>query len=69
MTDDESRFKLGDITRLKSGGPTMTVVKVQKVSGGGRRVTMTWFNEVNNVRSHEFPEACLNGPQREEKKD
>lgn len=67
MADDKSRFKAGDLTRLASGGPSLTVVSVQKVSGGGRRVAVSWFNEVNNVKSHEFPEACLDGPPRTKK--
>jgi uncharacterized protein YodC (DUF2158 family) len=40
-----SPFKPGDIVRLKSGGPNMTVDKSGTDSFGRERVWVEWFDE------------------------
>lgn len=42
-------FNLGDLVRLKSGGPLMTVEQVGKLSQTGEdAVWCTWFEKVGN---------------------
>jgi uncharacterized protein YodC (DUF2158 family) len=47
-------FKVGDIVRLKSGGPKMTVTKVV-----GDRIHCEWFNDDNKVDFKVFPPEAL----------
>lgn len=51
---DESKFKVGDVVELNSGGPPMTVSDI-KVSSG---VTCMWINN-NKVESAIFTLAML----------
>ena len=46
-------MKQGDVVQLKSGGPLMTVVAIDK-SG----VVCTWFDK-NNHKTTTFPETTL----------
>jgi uncharacterized protein YodC (DUF2158 family) len=46
----ESKFKTGDIVRLKSGGPSMTVESVSEVNG---RIWCQWFAG-NRLNAGEF---------------
>lgn len=68
-------FKVGDLVKLKSGGPSMTVVK----AGKGTRpyederfmITVSWWgareslgmnissNVIEGVQQHSFPPECL----------
>lgn len=48
-----SPFKVGDIVRLKSGGPQMVVVYVD-----GRSVDCMWFVD-SALESDEFPNECV----------
>jgi uncharacterized protein YodC (DUF2158 family) len=48
----------GDVVRLKSGGPPMTVTEVD--SGLGQRlVFVVWFDSNNELRSGTFPAGTL----------
>jgi len=47
----------GDLVRLRSGGPEMTVKSVQ-----GNWVICTWFNEYGEFQSAGFPIAMIAGP-------
>lgn len=49
-------FKVGDVAVLKSGGPEMTISGI----GTGSIVFATWFNDRNQVESHDFYSECLN---------
>jgi uncharacterized protein YodC (DUF2158 family) len=42
VTKMADKFKVGEKVRLKSGGPKMTVSKVQ---GQGLDITCTWFKD------------------------
>jgi uncharacterized protein YodC (DUF2158 family) len=49
-------LEIGDIVQLKSGGPVMTVVKVD----GKEAVTCTWYaSQQGEFRSQVFPEVLL----------
>lgn len=48
MSDQE--FKKGDVVRLKSGGPKMTVVNTPN----GNLVECMWFDSKNERQSNEF---------------
>jgi uncharacterized protein YodC (DUF2158 family) len=47
-------LKPGDIVRLKSGGPQMTVNFVE-----GQNVDCVWFGPDGNVKLSSFPAAAL----------
>ena len=49
-------FNIGDRTRLKSGGPLMTITEIN-----GNIITCVWFEEgdTKNVNSKEFPSQLL----------
>ena len=51
-------LKEGDLVRLRSGGPLMTVTEVS--SGLGSAVVYaTWFDDNNELRSGFFPPSAL----------
>ncbi len=47
-------FKIGDIVRLRSGGPVMTVSGID-----GTSVECTWFGADGKVNFHHFVAAML----------
>jgi len=48
-------FTVGDVVRLKSGGPKMTIRHVSTNPGGTPIVNCEWFADNNvNVREYEF---------------
>lgn len=53
------QFEIGDVVRLKSGGPTMTVTQVgQKAMTGQQAVWCVWF-DVKGQQSGDFPPGAL----------
>lgn len=49
-------IKTGDVVRLKSGGPKMTVTEVEYSEMAEQRlVYCVWFNEKNQQSSGSFP--------------
>ena len=56
-------FKPGDLVRLKSGGPLMTVEQVgEKALTGGEAVWCVWFEKVGNkqeAKRDDFPPVVL----------
>jgi uncharacterized protein YodC (DUF2158 family) len=57
MTHD---FKKGDVVRLKSGGPRMTVAELGEGAIHGQSlVSCTWFDERNNPHSQAFDPDVL----------
>lgn len=50
-----SQFKPGDVVGLKSGGPQMTVIRIE--SNG--RVVVTWFDDKNQLQNAAFEPVVL----------
>jgi uncharacterized protein YodC (DUF2158 family) len=48
-----NEFRIGDIVRLKSGGPAMTVTFVS------RMISCEWFADTKVVESSKFPPDAL----------
>ncbi len=53
-------FKIGDVVRLKSGGPTMTVTGVDTETYGTLQVFCKWFIDEKENANHYPPEALEN---------
>jgi len=51
-------FAKGDIVKLKSGGPPMTVQAEGQDSGSDDKVPCIWFDE-NSLRQHVFDKLIL----------
>lgn len=51
---DEREFDVGDVVRLKSGGPPMTV---EAIEGGAARVV--WFDDQHLTHRETFPKLAL----------
>jgi uncharacterized protein YodC (DUF2158 family) len=51
--NNEMNFEVGDIVRLRSGSPALTVSHVM-----GSSVMVHWFNE-GAVNNYQFPKAIL----------
>jgi uncharacterized protein YodC (DUF2158 family) len=56
------KFKVGDIVRLKSGGPAMTV-QGEATNGD---VSCVWFAHAEALRSNTFPPLTLERQERAE---
>jgi len=53
-------FKVGDVVRLKSGGPAMTVTSLENGEReAGYVIFCIWFNEKGNEKSGHYPAAAL----------
>ncbi len=55
-------FKIGDVVRLKSGGPSMTVTSIGEsgmMGGGSVHAYVTWFDKTNNVKTDSFPPQTI----------
>ena len=55
--EQRESIKVGDVVRLRSGGPEMTVTHVVKVSG---TLTTAWFTDSGDAREGEFPTYAVN---------
>ena len=49
-----SKFKIGDVVQLKSGGPQMTVMKIED-----SEVTCLWFNAKQEEKNGKYHEGLL----------
>lgn len=49
---EDTKFQIGDVVRLKSGGPVMTVIDESFLG-------CTWFDDEKHAQTHGFPEKCL----------
>ncbi len=56
--------KVGDVVRLKSGGPKMTIADTTSNPAG---ILCTWFDEAE-VKSARFPAAALEPDKKSQKK-
>jgi uncharacterized protein YodC (DUF2158 family) len=53
-------FKVGDVVRLKSGGPPMTVTSIESGEAEtGYVIFCIWFNAKGNEKSGHYPAAAL----------
>lgn len=51
-------FKVGDVVQLMSGGPKMTVVKVDRLpSGGDTFIVASWFAGSKHEKANFPPDA------------
>ena len=57
MSDNETVFKVGDVVRLKSGGPKMTVIDINGESHS--QISVAWFVDDGDLRSTSGPAASL----------
>lgn len=53
-TEKGNIYETGDVIRLKSGGPPMTVV-----GRNGLTISCQWFNESGELRTGDFPNFAL----------
>ncbi len=59
-------FKIGEIVQLKSGGPVMTIVKVDDVNN----ITCMWYaSQQGEFRTHVFAQTLLDEVEIEEEDD
>ena len=54
---DSGGLQPGDKVRLKSGGPLMTVEKVETIANGDAIVRVAWFVKGQPKRDHYPPDA------------
>ena len=54
-------FQKGDVVRLKSGGPTMTIENIQEFATG-TVVICTWFDKDNKYFSRTFSPEVIETP-------
>jgi len=52
-------FKIGDLVKLKSGGPTMTVEDIGPNFAEETTVYCAWFDGKNMPQKANFPPAAL----------
>lgn len=45
---------VGSVVMLKSGGPHMTVMAINRENEGGACVTCEWFNQNEQIQEHVF---------------
>lgn len=60
---NDANVNIGDLVRLRSGGPDMTVMELAdglNNDEGLNFVTCVWFNEADDLCSEDFPLAALN---------
>ena len=59
-------YLVGETVQLKSGGPVMTIVKVEDVN----RITCMWYATAQGeFRTHVFPQAILDEVEMDEGED
>lgn len=51
----EQEYKIGDVVRLKSGGPAMTIIEVE-----GTSLTCLWFAEDKSILRAVLDKAVVN---------
>lgn len=57
--DSHEPLKPGDVVRLRSGGPAMTVETREATGAGSHAMRCVWFTDDEHAVVHTFPEACL----------
>jgi uncharacterized protein YodC (DUF2158 family) len=59
----EMKFKIGDVVKLNSGGPLMTVHNVEEddetEDGSNDTLGVTWIASDGKEHTSEFPAACV----------
>ena len=59
MSEEQERFEVGDIVRLKSGGPEMTVGQVDQFAGTELAVECEWLDSSHKPQSRVYPVKTL----------
>lgn len=54
-----NQFQPGNVVRLKSGGPLMTVEQVGQDAAGRDRVWCKWFDKNSNPQTETFPPETI----------
>ncbi|TNE37205.1 MAG: DUF2158 domain-containing protein [Alphaproteobacteria bacterium] len=54
-----SDFSIGDVVMLKSGGPVMTVTKIEENSTGREKIWCVWFDSKGVRQTSNFPPEAL----------
>lgn len=62
-TVKEPKFKVGDVVRLYSGGPPMSIEEVHELTSLNTIISYAccWFDLKNKIRHAIFREEVLNG--------
>lgn len=60
--ENKIEFEVGDTVRLNSGGPLLTVSKILE----NEQVTCVWFNDLDDVCTHDFEEEDEDDDEEEE---
>jgi uncharacterized protein YodC (DUF2158 family) len=55
---DQTKYVMGDVVILNSGGPHMSVIRYS-VEDGCTYVACVWFNKDGSVATAGFPELCI----------
>jgi uncharacterized protein YodC (DUF2158 family) len=55
----DNQFQPGDVVRLKSGSPNMTVKSVGNDWGGELSVFVTWFDDKHKPMDGSYPVATV----------
>lgn len=55
-SDNKGKFVVGDVVRLRSGSPAMTITNVSEENGC---VDLLWFDEVTLRSILNVPAACM----------
>jgi uncharacterized protein YodC (DUF2158 family) len=58
-TMENDFFTPGDVVRLKSGGPRMTVCRIKESDYSDETVVVEWFDKRDKVSHSSFCEAAL----------
>lgn len=54
-----NKFEPGDIVRVRSGGPSLTIAVVQCGEDHPPMAMVVWMNDKGDLQVGNLPEACL----------